>query len=1643
MKNYPDPENQLQPSSSRHLCNLLLSRTGLALGFLLLVGLAGSAWWLWIFINQQLAPLVEKNLTQTLNRPVQLGQVKRFSLTSLRFGESSVPATPTDPSRVSVDAIDVVFDPLQLVLTRTLKLDITLVNPNVFIEQDKKGDWISPTLAAEEALGPIKTDLGRIRVRNADVVLIPKRLRTKEKGKRSKENIFHSLPVAVTQVNGVAQVLEDNQLIRFDLGGQFATGGTIAIQGESHLTTAETNLQLQGQKLPLSEIARLIELPLEIQAGQVDSNLKIQLRKFQDLRVFGTAGLKAVQTKINQLPKPFIISQGTLSFQGTGVQLEKVAASYGKISAIANGSIDPVAGYKVSALVKAASLASVQQSLKLELPVPITAEVRAEAQLTGSITQPILSGIFATTKLARLDRVNFSKISSRFAFSTATSEITFKDIQATPLLGGQITGSGKIRLGQKTSLGFDVVAKKLPGDAIARIYSVPTSNIKIGTVQAQAKISGTATNPQTLVNWQATQATYPAQGKITIAGTNTLLHDTVVNVAGGTIQANGQLTNSRWLAQLQANNVQLKRLAQVPPQLQGRLTGKLNVSGTTAAFQPETLRAEGRASVTGLAGDTITVSNIQLNQGRWQSIVSASQVQLKQFSKQLRGSFSGQLFVTGTVKSFSPAAIRATGDVRFSQGLALISQPLTAKVQWDGQKVIVEQAKALGLNASGSIFTKVAGTSVPVITSVNLSVQAQNYNLQDLPFQLPFVAVNLAGRANFAGRVSGNLSAPNVEGSVQLRNFAVNNLAFEPFLTGNVRVVARRGVQFEVTGAGDRIALNLDPNYRPTSFVIRRDQALATGQTQGENLLVKVKNFPLPALTLTPPNPVFIGPVAGVLTADLEINPATYVLEGNIAISNPAIGLLKGDAFVAQFRYVDGVGTYTQGEFVQGESRYALSGNTQTSSGLNFVGQVNVIQGRVQDILTALQIFDWQDFQRGLQPSTFADASDLNLASVGFSQAPLLQQLRRFSEIQALLQQQRQQSQNTLPQLSELEGTFSGKISLSASLQTGLTAKFELEGKNWEWDSYTAERVIASGSFENGIFTLVPVKIESEDTLLTLNGQIGSKQQSGQLQIKNFPVEVLNNFVALPVELAGELNATATLAGSLENPQAVGELQLADGTLNQKPISATASFSYNDARLTFNSNVAVLGLEPIQIIGSVPAALPLTTVMPDSNEIRLDVSLQNEELALLNLLNNSFAWEQGSGKVQLQVRGTTKQPTVTGIATVNNATITAQVLPEPLTDVTGKILFDVDRIQVEGVSGNFSRGNVQVRGIIPLFASWNGEDPNYANPLTVTLDQLKLNLKGVYEGGASGNLVITGSALSPIVSGEVRLDQGNVSLSEPPESTVPQFNNLQIRLGDRIEIARPPIFNFHTTGTVTLNGTLKDLSPSGVVQIDRGIVNLFSTQFILTRDDEHTATFSPNQGLDPTLAVRLITVVPEVTSRRIPNSPGSAEITEAISTNVGTLETVRIQATVRGRASQIVDNLELTSNPSRSQSEIIALLGGSFVQTLGLTNLAGSALLRNFQGTVTNIGNAIGVSELRLFPTFITSEESQAATLGLAAEVGIDISPNVFASVIQVLAANQYTQFGLSYRINNSLRLRAATDFFGESRAVVEYENQF
>jgi translocation and assembly module TamB len=1601
MTTSPNPGQEPEPGTERR-SRLGWRRAGFVLAGVVAIGGIAGGWWAWVFIHERLAPLIEQNLRQTLNRPVELGELETVSLNGLRFGKSEVPATETDADRLTIEAVDVGFNLLELITTRTLRLDVTLIEPDGYVDQAADGRWIETQIQSRDTEGFITTELNEIRIQDGNLVLAPyPPAQLPDETTSESDRVVARPLITFGDVGGVATFRNRNQQISYDISAQPGSGGTFRLDGSTDLETQATTLRVRSQDLLAAEVNLLVPLPVELTAGTLDTNLEVVFpQEDEPLALNGTTRFQDASMQIPNVPNIFSQGNGTLRFDGQRIALQNVRARYGEIPFRAGGSLHTQNGYDLTAQVPSATVAQLLNTFDLETPVQVTGNLRASLQLGGAIDQPLLTGTANSIQTARIDRVNFQNIQARFNLTPRA--LTFERISGNPVAGGEVVGSGRIDFGDRSGLVFDFAGRNVPGDTIARQYGFNNEQLRIGPVNADAQIFGPLGNFQTIVDWRAPGGTYPAQGEIAIANGVTQFRDTVLQVAGGVVRGSGSLVDRRW-----------------------------------------------------------------------QAVVDASQIQLNRFSSDLRGLFGGNLRLSGSLDNNSPEAIQAQGNVRFSEGIGPLNRPLTADVRWLGDRVQVQQASAPGFRADGFILTQVQGEGAPSITGLDLNLALQDYGLNELPFTVPN-SILVAGQADFNGRLTGTPASPNLNGALQLEDFAVNSIAFDPVLRGNVSYAGNQGLNLNLAGPQDQIQVALNAQNRPTSFLIQQDETIARGQGDGNRLTAELRNFPLLALNLAPAAQYGVGQVRGTLNGNFNLNIADLSnpqVVGEVAIANPALGYIDADSFTGQVRYINGVASLENGELLQADSRYLLAGTFDPrAQGSQFQGQIIADQGRVQDVLTALQIFELNDIGRGFQPPNYESAEAIVPTPVGNPNTSLLNQIRRYSEIIVLRQQQIQQREDAsfLPDLSELEGAFTGQVDIAYAPQTGVALDFNIQGQDWIWEEYEVNQIVADGSFSDGVLTLLPLRFQSDETLLAFSGQVGGDAQSGQLRAQNVPAEALVDLFEVPLDIEGNLNANATLSGSIGNPQVLGEITLTDATLSDTAVQgARTIFGYNDARLNFDGRVVVADEEnPLTVAGNIPYAFPFMTIEPDSDAISLDVDVANEGLALINLLTNQVAWQGGEGAVNLEVRGTLSQPLATGIATFNGASFTAQALPEPITNVTGIVRFNTDRIVVEGLEGQFSDGALASQGVIPIFSPLPRNSPDLANPLTVALNDIELNFKGLYSGGVDGQATITGTALAPVIGGDVLLSNGEVFIPDGSQTGTPiagtggaptdenanpiRLNNLLLTLGNNLVVSREPLLSFVATGDLTVNGTLDDLRPAGVINLRSGQVNLFTSQFNLARRYPNTVTFDPDEGLDPYLDVQLVTSVLEVTRNPFDTlSPiSSSEVADVSSSaEFGEVQTVRVEATVTGPASEIYDNLELTSSPSRSNAELIALLGGGFVDTLGrgdatlaIANLAGSAFLSNIQNL---IGNTLGLSEFRLFPTTIVDDEERSSTFGLAAELGTDITDDISISLLQVLTAEVPTQYSIRYRLSDELLLRGATNFSGESRAVLEFRTTF
>lgn len=1825
---------------------------GLALG----VG-AGSAlvvlgtvatWRGWLWAREQATPWLSTYLSEELERPVELGPLQWVGPTGVRLGPSRLPPTATDPDYLNLAAVEVRFNPLDL-LRRHLALQITLDRVEAYVEQDTTGQWLDlklPERQPEEHPPWLEVRVGQVQLRDSRLTLAP------EGGDRPRP-----APVSMEKINGQVaisprQVASDRsrppRLDHLDLKlqGTSPRGGAVQLVGALQLPLATPaaspspppprplldtltqaydgfiglwwgppppildadgngselrgQINLRAQAVKMADIIPLVEavwqpLPVAIPQGQVSGQVQVKLAGQALPQFTGSARLEQGQVVSPLLPRPVDRIEGALRLQGQRLVVESAKARLGDLGATGSGSLDLNQGYDLKVQVNPFSAPQVAGLWRQPLPLPIQGRFGAEIKVQGGLTEPVVTTQLASLGQVRVDRVPFSQIGGQATLRDG--QLRLDRFQALPQAGGSLVAQGQLDLKAGGLVGLTVQADRLPADALAQPYGLPT-HLRLGPVFATAQITGPPTGLRGQAQWRAPLGTYPAQGRLSLADNTLRFTDTFVQVAGGTVAASGSLSQGAWRADLQASQVQLQGLGLPTPGLvkgQAQLTGRLDQPGLTG------VEGRGRAQAT-LAGGSVQMG-ATLGQGRWRAALQGQHLNLATLSPQLQGQGGGQFELSGDLQDRSLAGLRAEGHLDLPQGLAsgapvwpslaLAAAPLRADLGWDGKDLLVRQAQTVGLAVQGRVTPQWQGAKPVGIGTLDLNLRARDFNLAALP--LPNL-LPVSGLASLQARLWGTPAALDLQGQASLRGLALGDLAFASPLQGPVRFSSSQGLVVDLEGGRDRLWVATNHGDRDIDVLIRGGEAYAAGYTQGDRFFAELKQVPLDGLQLPQTGIDGLSTISGTVeTATVQGNWRQPSFAADFDILNPGLGYLRlrtvevaqADAdgaseegppppLVTRYGRLRGRVSYGDQvvslmglriESASGQSRYQASGTYGLKS-RQLRGEMAVNNGQIQDILQTLKIFELSDFRINplrppdwFRPLTPAEFNSLKTTPVGNRNATLLDQLRRFSQVQEWGDRRAAQaSSNLLPPLEGLRGSFSGTVRAAGQVPQGLQVQVSLTGQNWVWQhptepdaaAYRIDQVVAQGAYEDGVLRLNPLSLStvfpprpgdsspgpepSPVALAELNGEFSLQAQDQvdrtlRLNVTNLPVDAVRRPLRLPDNLDGTITIGASLTGGLDNPQLRGRVAINPATINDRPLDvAAADFLYRDARLLLRGDVATKETsDPLVLLASLPYPLPGVTQTPESDEVLLSLKVENEGFALLNLLTPDLAWESGQAKLDLKVNGRWPQGkpitealtslVVSGATNFDGVTLRAAGFPDPLTNLRGTIQVveppalaspdgtpsPRDRVansvylnglvlDFQDLRGDLSNGDVVANGKLKILPSINDLLPgtvsslplNPDTPATaprgdsfqVRLNNLALNLKnpaGSYRGKVNGSVTVDGSLylLEPLVSGQVTLSDGILTLPDldeagettPPAPVAvsvyrplpPVFQDFSLTLADNIRLAIPPIVDVRAAGDLALAGTFPDIKPTGRINLPAGRINLLTTEFRLTGENNY-AEFDPKDSrIDPYLVANLSAVLADsagggttlTTASPFPRNEIADDAITQLGLTQNGVQTIRIRANVKGRASRLMQlqGVELESTPPRSEGQIITLISGGLLYALestlgsvsgggdsfqGLLTFAGSALLTRLQGL---FEGGLGNTELRLFP----ASPPDSPQLDIGADLGFNLSPNISLSLQKVFTNVTPAVFSIRYRINDRLTLRGVTSYeqFNENTGAI------
>ncbi len=1722
----PPPE---PPKSPKHwLRRVLQPSKKKAVVIIIIASLGGIAYLgLDCWLKRNLPLIIESYGSKLLNRPVKVGKVKSFSLTAITLDSISFPATATDKDYVVIDAVRVGFNLFPVILHRTLAVDLTLMQPKAYLEQEGDGSWLNLNLPLQQvAEVPRFLDISA-KIKQGNLQIVPYR----------KSSLKINL-----DLEGRYNPQNQGQ-IEYDLEATIAKAQA-TLQGETFLETGTTTAKLLIQDLALTDAVSVIpNASVNLTQGVVNADLDVNIPSLSEFTSANIEGILRVGEVRGEVASRDIEGKSWLRFGGSKVEVQQTQGRIETIEAKVSGAVDLQQGYDLDLAILPFDLATLPKTLATELPVPVTGEVKGDIQLRGDIEQPRITGTISNTKPLTIDQESLTTLSAKF--SADLDKFTLQDLRIIPRVGGIVRVTGEIATNLQQSLAtnqeidpakmpLDFTLKAdLPTQTIASSYWQFPDKTSVGNFSSEGTVTGTIADPQLLLQWRIRQAAVlgeplKGEGKIFFANQNIQLQDSFLEVGTGKIAVEGtsNLEQKTWQTAIAGKDLSLTPfLSQLPlaginlnhPVIVNN--AQANLSGKLDKISPD--KMQGLAIINLDFNNNPVTLNSSLNQGEINATVNTETIALNQYipnlatpvtiqsskfeiSSQIAPLLSEKPDLSRVSSNINANLLVAEGIVtaqgslqnnqwqgniqgnnlkpsllstQFSEKLA----PVNTNIQLSGNlPTFITQPENLFLKAEqieitmGQQYLKASGDIVlanlltnPDIANVALEVDTfldfNNLYLQELiSNNYPQSLINIPkilGQAELVGKLRGKnlISNPTqpgnffLAGDITLNNLTVQDTVFDSVMKGNISIDPNAQNAIVIQGKQDIFEVALEPcvssrcrfPYLPNTLKARindnqNTSIIATGNRQGNIFQVKIAQFPLAVLNITPAKPIGLDfPLEGIVTGDLDINLFSLGTSGKITVEKPGIEYLEADKFAVNFNYdvERNFAEIAAASLLLKDSEYNLNGNIDLNSG-QIQGKLDIPQAYIQDILTTLGWYSIADAIDLWDYVEFASAEAIKLNNIKTSGKSIGHKLQLLANIEQEFQEKiAAQINSNLPTQLDITGGYSGDVLIAGNIANP-EINFAINAQDWQWRTQTTlttflpdqglvklnAQVIAlpqiqlQGKVKDKNLNLDIAKLQLGDATFSASGTFSPNQQNLKFELNNLSVDTISKLVRIPGDIKGTINTNGTFKGTIKQPELSGNIIFTDGVLNQQQLAANivGDYSYQNQKFNFN----ITKPESIQIAASIPYP-----IQPQINDrVTANIKLSTEAFTLINALTkNNLTWIAGAANAEIVATANIDlnqaelfdNVEARGKVILEQVQIKTPLITETIT-TNGQITLDNQLVDVKRLKAKIGNKDLSITGKFPLLDTVD----NLANPLTINIPSENIILKEIYQGRVAGNIILTGTALKPIISGEVALENGKFSIPKylweqnsavsVTTSNIPNRNSpsryqvlakdFSVKLDDfrlktqslsklsklvNLEILRPlELSGFKMEGELNLNGPLNDISQlkgEGTFKIIKGVVGWLTTNLFLVRDRENLIVFNPDTKIiNPYLDIELRSDVEELRQVR-QLDPGANEILDGI-LDANRIRRIDVRVHVEGKVEEILgtiaqtdtcdispDNVTITANSSYSHSELEKLDNcvKSNRSLLGVSAITISSTPYRTEGQIVNL---LGYQSLFLDP---------------------------------------------------------------------------
>ncbi len=505
--------------------------------------------------------------------------------------------------------------------------------------------------------------------------------------------------------------------------------------------------------------------------------------------------------------------------------------------------------------------------------------------------------------------------------------------------------------------------------------------------------------------------------------------------------------------------------------------------------------------------------------------------------------------------------------------------------------------------------------------------------------------------------------------------------------------------------------------------------------------------------------------------------------------------------------------------------------------------------------------------------------------------------------------------------------------------------------------------------------------------------------------VERFQLGDLLGLLQSDVPGRGLLSISTSLSGTTAAPIMVGEAELADAMYAGDTVpDIRTTFNYENVKLTARADATYFGREIAQADAAIPINLALTSDTasrlrdaPATANVRLD----SLPLDLASRFTDVVSQIEGYARGEASLRGTLKEPELTGELNVALGRGRINPLGVTFSDITGTIRMQGDTVLLDSLTAR-SRGVIALRGGIGITEI---AEPSF--DLRLTADNARVLDNETGRADADADIRIEGPYRAVAVDGTARIREGVFYIPEastataitasdpavfavvdatnesqmelvPEESALLENLRMNLRLSvDRNTWVRSQEANveIYSDGNlrIAIDQRRQALSLDGVVNTDRGEYEFLSKRFQIKRG---TATFIGTEEIDPLLQLT-----------------GEVEVKQA------SQQALAVRVNIGGTMLNPRVTLESDAQPPISQSDLLSYL--AFGNESGSLLQFGGSSVAGFSAG----GGLVGTSAA------LATRQLASVALGVAVnELEGEASRSLGADVFNITPANVPTE---------------------------------